>query len=100
MLDRPETEAVMDKLVWRRDRAGDALWSGETFLGCIYDRDGLASRARNHGWRVLKGEDMIVVGDVLPTLERPDARLGARALLEAEIGFFAPLPTAEELLRM
>ncbi|MFE0490256.1 hypothetical protein [Streptomyces griseoaurantiacus] len=43
---------------------------------------------------------MIVVGDALPTLEQPSARLGARALLEAHVGVRLPLPTAQELLAM
>lgn len=89
-----------EPLTWKTDTAGDALWQGETFLGCIYNRDGLASHQREHGWRALAGEDLIRVGDVLPTRGQPDARYGARALLEAHVGAFLPLPTALQLLEM
>jgi hypothetical protein len=85
-------------LLWKRDSAGETLWRGEEFLGCIYNRDGLASSGRTHGWRALEGEDLVVVGDALPTREQPDARLGARALLEAHVGVRSALPSAQELL--
>ncbi|MET7363226.1 hypothetical protein ABZS76_32980 [Streptomyces sp. NPDC005562] len=87
-------------LRWERDKAGDALWRDEEFLGCIYDRDGLASSDRTHGWRALEGEDLIVVGDALPTSAQPNARLGARAMLEAHLGVTSALPSAQELLEM
>lgn len=90
----------MDTLEWKTDRAGDALWRGTQFLGCIYNRDGICSRFPPHGWRALAGEDMVPVGDVVATREQPDARMGARALLEAYVGAFLPLPTALELLDM
>jgi hypothetical protein len=87
-------------LTWKSDKAGDALWDGDTFLGCIYNRDGLTGRRQVHGWRALAGEDLIPVGDSLPTREQPDARLAARALLEAHVGASLPLPTAQQLLDM
>ncbi|MFD7835640.1 hypothetical protein [Streptomyces sp. NPDC059761] len=85
-------------LRWERDSAGDSLWLGEEFLGCIYNRDGIASRANEHGWRALAGEEMIPIEDTLVTREQPDARLGARALLEAHCGFTSALPSAAELM--
>ncbi|MEU6362143.1 hypothetical protein [Streptomyces albidoflavus] len=85
-------------LRWERDRTGDTLWRGEEFLGCIYDQDSLASRGRDHGWRALEGEDLVVVGNALPTAQQPDARLGARTLLEAHVGVTTALPSAQELL--
>lgn len=90
----------LQQLRWERDRAGDSLWHDTTFLGCIYNRDGLASSGRVHGWRALAGEEMIPVGDALPAPEQPDPRLGARDLLEAHVGYQLPLPTAERLLGM
>jgi len=87
-------------LRWERDKAGGTLWRGEEFLGCIYDRDGLSGSIGRHGWRVLEGDELIFVGDVLPTLDQPNARLGARALLEAHVGVGSPLPNAQELLKM
>ena len=87
-------------LQWKTDDTGDTLWRGETFLGCIYNRDRMGSYPRVHGWRALAGEDLIPVGDALPTLEQPDARYGARTLLEAHVGESLPLPTALELLEM
>lgn len=90
----------MADLEWKKDRAGEALWKGDEFLGCIYNRDGFAGSRAAHGWRVLAGEDLIPVGDVLPTREEWDARIGARALLEAHVGGSWPLPTASELLSM
>jgi hypothetical protein len=88
-----------EPLRWETDRAGDTLWRGQEFLGCIYNRDGTAS-GRRHGWRALAGEDLIPVGDVLPTREQPDARYGCRALLESHVGASLPLPTAQQLLAM
>lgn len=88
------------QLHWETDRAGDTLWHGSTFLGCIYNRDGLSSFGRVHGWRALVGENLIPVGDALPTPEQPDARLGARELLEVHVGYQLPLPSAERLLEM
>lgn len=91
----------MEALRWETDRTGDTLWRGETFLGCIYNQDRWVSgTARRHGWRALEGEDLFVVGNALPTREQPDARMGARALLEAHVGAFLPLPSASELLEM
>jgi hypothetical protein len=89
-----------ESLQWKTDKAGDALWQGETFLGCIYNRDGIASTARTHGWRALAGEDLIPVGDATPTRESPDARMAARALLETHVGASLPLPTAQQLLQI
>lgn len=99
MVMKPIGETV-PRLRWERDSAGDTLWSGETFLGCIYNRDGLSSFSKQHGWRALEGDDLVFVGDVLPTPEQPDARLGARALLEAHVSGALPLPTAKELLHL
>lgn len=90
----------MEPLHWKSDKAGDTLWRGETYLGCIYDRDGLASRAKKHGWRALEGEYLLPVGDVLPSQEEPDARMGARRLLEAHVSVCQPLLSAAELLAM
>ncbi|MFJ4902903.1 hypothetical protein [Streptomyces sp. NPDC088727] len=87
-------------LRWERDKNGETLWLGEQFLGCTYSRDNHLSEYGKQGWRALEGEDMIVVGDALPTGEQPNARLGARALLEAHVGSSLPLPTAEDLLKM
>lgn len=91
---------MIPALTWKTDKAGDTLWQGETFLGCIYNRDGLASRSREHGWRALAGEDLEPFGDAVATLARPDARMAARALLEAHVGVQLPLPTAAELLTL
>jgi hypothetical protein len=85
-------------LEWKTDKAGDTLWLDGEFLGCIYNRDGLASSSRVHGWRALAGEDLIPIGDALPTREQPDARYAARELLEAHVGGVLPLPTAQQLL--
>lgn len=93
-------ENDLQRLRWERDQAGDALWRGTVFLGCVYNRDGLASSGRVHGWRALAGEDMIPIGDTLPTPEQPDPRLGARELLEAHVGIQLPLPSAVRLLEM
>lgn len=93
-------ENDLQQLRWERDRAGDTLWCGPTFLGCIYNRDGLSSSGRVHGWRALVGEDLIPIGDALPTPEQPEPRLGARELLEAYVGIQLPLPSAERLLEM
>lgn len=90
----------LEPLRWETDKAGDTLWSGAAFLGCIYNRDDLASNDRVHGWRALEGEDLVVVGDTLPTQEQPNARLGARALLEAHVGISLPLPSAQRLLEI
>lgn len=88
------------ELRWERDDTGDTLWRGDEFLGCIYNRDGLAGSGRTHGWRALEGKDLIVAGDALPTATQPDPRLGARALLEAHVGVALPLPSAADLLAL
>lgn len=82
---------------WERDKNGDALWLGETFLGCIYNRRPCQLDSE---WRVLLGEKMVFVADVRPTEHQPDARLGARAVLEEECGWAPRLPTAQELMEM
>lgn len=103
----------MSVMEWRPDMHGDALWAVESmssgaagplrqeeeFLGCIYNRDGLSGGGREHGWRVLAGERMEVVGDVLRTVAEPEARLGARQMLESFVSHpKGPLPSAEMLL--
>jgi hypothetical protein len=92
----------MSGLRWETDGTGDTLWLDGKFLGCIYDQDrhGLAGASRPHGWRALEGEELILVGNVVPSLDQPDARMGARALLEAHVGGAVPLPTALELLAL
>ena len=82
---------------WERDKHGDALYLGDEFLGCIYDR---RPHQPGNEWRVLRGEDLVFVVDVRPTAHQPDARLGARAALEAECGWAPALPSAQELLEM
>lgn len=90
---------MTEPLTWKTDKAGDALWRGDTFLGCIYNRSGWGALNR-HGWRALAGEDLIPVGDVVVSREVRDARMGARALLEAHVGASGPLPSAAELLEI
>lgn len=92
----------MSGLRWETDGTGDTLWLDGKFLGCIYDQDrhGIAGASRPHGWRALEGEDLRVVGNVVATRDQPDARMGARALLEAHVGGVVPLPSAADLLRL
>jgi hypothetical protein len=87
-------------LEWKTDDTGDTLWDGDTFLGCTYNRDSMGGHPRVHGWRALAGEDLIPVGDALPTRDQPDARMAARNLLEAHVGGVLPLPTAQQLLEL
>jgi hypothetical protein len=85
---------------WKTDDTGDALWDGDAFLGCTYRRDGnrYGSAGQSLGWRALAGEDLVPVGDALPTPEDPDGQMGARRVLEAHLGASRALPTAAELL--
>ncbi|MBQ6358605.1 MAG: hypothetical protein IJI97_06635 [Clostridia bacterium] len=82
---------------WERDKHGDALWLGDTFLGCVYDR---RPYQLDGEWRVLLGEDMVFLADVKPTHHQPDARLGARQALEEECGWAPKIPSAQELLEV
>lgn len=80
---------------WETDRHGDALWHGDTFLGCTYQRrTGIPEE-----WRVLIGEDMNLVsdvraGDVLADSHRVGStldsinpiRMYARLVLESAAG--------------
>jgi len=83
-------------LTWKTDKAGDALYDGDEYIGCIYPRDPYGGLRK--GWRVL-GPDFEVITDVEPDPRDlfGDVRIRARAFLE---GTKAPLPTAEELLNM
>lgn len=79
-------------LKWKTDKAGDALWDGGEYLGCIYSRDSYGGTRK--GWRVL-GPDFEHIADVPPGPLLRDARMEARALLEGSRG---PMPTAQQLL--
>jgi hypothetical protein len=85
---------------WESDRNGDALWSGDTFLGCIYDRSYSYSGSQ---YRVLVGEEMRFLTDVEELVLGENvisARMHARQVLEEECGWAPKMPTAQELLEM
>lgn len=74
----------MPELTWIPDHTGEQLWSGETFLGCTYQRPNVP----HVEWRVLDGQYQ-PAGNSLQ-VERPGGssdrhRLAARAVLEIHV---------------